>query len=579
MLDYGYPSAHPHVSHQAFLYILFNFVDRLFEISVKLLKSLIWIDTSYLDEATLNPPGDPWSLVSRTRIQDDGKVPSEVFQSKNFYSHTFPITLETTLQVVTVSNTASTSRNNENTPSSNIGSSDGSEFSQLIHAGPPAERGSLAFPLHMIPVPKNPDFLNRANEIAQIDEAFFRAESRGEGNQTKTFAICGPGGMGKTQIAAAFVHSRNDRFDAIFWIHAASSFKLRDEFAQVAISLGLVQENSTDARDQVITRDLVKAWLANPPPVPNKGNLVPPSPASWLIVFDNVDDTQVLEGFLPLGSPGCVLFTSRDPTAKHSTFLATTGVDLQSFNERDASQLLNSLTKKSGDSSEAHKRIRGLPLAITQMAKVIVRLDLTYAEFVESYDEEVKSRSSDLLQADFPSLVQSSHYKETIWSVWAFESLKHSRSLLDILSVLDPDGIQESILIPPHAGNLRLLADFPNKKVLYQRARAELLQSSLITKDRSGKQLVIHRMVQDAARAKMSLRRFREVFSCAVSLVSSAWRFEEFGWRHTISRWKICEKLMPHVLQLHRFGEQINVEPNEIDTIYALVKLLTDAAW
>lgn len=533
----------------------------------------------HLDEATSNPSGDPWSLVSRTRIQDDGKVPSEVFHSKELYSHIFLLTSETTLQVVTVANTASTSRNNTTTPPSNIGSSDGSEFSQSIHAGVPTKRGNLAFPLHMIPVPKNPDFLNRANELAQIDEAFFRAEPRIEGNQTKTFAICGPGGMGKTQIATAFVHSRKDLFDAIFWIHAASSLKLRDEFAQVAISLGLVQEDSTDARDQVITRDLVKAWLASPPQVLNKGNLARPSPASWLIVFDNVVDTQVLEGFLPLGSPGCVLFTSRDPTAKHSTFLATTGIDLQSFNERDASQLLQSLTKKPGDSSEIHKRIRGLPLAITQMAKVIIRLDLTYAEFVESYDEEMKSRSSDLLQADYPSLVQSSHYKETIWSVWAFESLKHSRSLLDILSIFDPDGIQESIIIPPHAPNLRLLADFPNKKVPYQRARAELLQSSLISKDRSGKQLVIHRMVQDAARAKMSVQRFREVFSCAVSLVSSAWQFEEFGWRHTISRWKVCEKLMPHVLQLHRFGEQINVEENETETIYTLVKLLTDAAW
>lgn len=428
-------------------------------------------------------------------------------------------------------------------------------------------------------MPKNPYFLNRVDELARIDEAFFRAALKIEGNQTRTFAICGPGGMGKTQIATAFVHSRKHRFDAIFWIHAASSFKLRDEFAKVAMGLGLVKEGSNDARDQVITRDLVKAWLASPPQVPNKGSLVPPKPASWLIVFDNVDDTQVLEGFLPLGSPGCVLFTSRDPTAKHSTFLATAGVDLEPFSEQDASKLLESLTNKPGDSREVHKRIRGLPLAITQMAKVMVRLDLTYAEFAETYDEEIKSRSSDLLKADYPSFIQSSHYKETLWSVWAFDSLKHSRSLLDVVSMFDPDGIQESILIPPHGGTLKLLAGFPDKKGFYQRARAELLQSSLISKDHSGSQLVIHRLVQDAARAKMSPQRFRDVFSCALSLVSSAWEFEEFGWRHSVSRWKVCEKLMPHVLQLHRFGEQISVGMDTISTSYTLAKLLTDAGW
>lgn len=442
---------------------------------------------------------------------------------------------------------------------------------------------NLIFPLYLITVSRNPGFFGREDILSRIDETFFSSEVRPDDPhlQTRTFAVCGPGGMGKTQTATAYVYTRKDRFDAIFWIHAASSAKLRDEFGRLAVKLGLIDENSVDARDQVITRDLVKGWLANPP-APH-GSLQAetgdiPRPASWLLVFDNVDDIDVLQDFLPLGSPGCVLFTSRDPHAKHSDFLATAGVDLQPFNEKESSQLLQKLTRKRGDSSAVHERLGGLPLAITQMASVIIRRALSYTEFVESYDEEVKAHDSELLQANYPNLTKSNDYKETIWSVWAFQSLKHSRPLLDVLSFLDADGIPE-IILTTTTNTVKILDGFPDKKGTYLLARAELLQSSLITKDSSDRRLVIHRLIQDAARAKMDPQRFRDVFSFALSLVSSVWQFEEFGWRHSISRWKLCEELMPHVLQLRRFGEQIEVQHDTLKTDYSLAKLLTDAGW
>lgn len=494
-----------------------------------------------------------------------------------------PLVSHTTLQVATLSDPALTSistSQHDTPPPSNVGSSEmSSEVLRTTIENINSTRAIVTFPLHLVSsMPESPHFFGREDVLSHINETFFSTKLEIPGNQTRTFAICGPGGMGKSQIATAFVQSRKDRFDAIFWIHAASSLKLRDEFAKIAIRLGLVQENSVEARDQVITGEKVKAWLADPPQVSNRLSVSSHSSASWLIVFDNVDDTQVLEGFLPLGSPGYVLFTSRDPTAKHSTFLATAGVDLQPLNLYDSSQLLESLTQRRGNSTAVYKRIGGFPLAITQMAKVIVRLGLTYEEFAESYDEEIKSRGSELLRADYPNLTRSSDYKETVWSVWAFDSLKHSRSLLNVLSMLDPDGIPDS-MIYPGTGNPQPLDGWPNSNITYLKARGELRQSSLVSKDRSDRKLVIHRLVQDAARAKMSPDEFRAVFSTALRLVSFAWQFEEFGWRHSVHRWKVCEELMPHVLQLYKFGEQIRVQKDTIGILYKLAKLLTDAAW
>lgn len=65
------------------------------------------------------------------------------------------------------------------------------------------------------------------------------------------------------------------------------------------------------------------------------------------------------------------------------------------------------------------EHLGGFPLAITQMAGVITRLDLTFAEFLRTYDEE-ESRAELLgLQLEHPS--HRAGYEHTIASAWAIE--------------------------------------------------------------------------------------------------------------------------------------------------------------
>lgn len=49
-----------------------------------------------------------------------------------------------------------------------------------------------------------------------------------------------------------------DLYDAIFWIHADERTKLASDFSHIAIDLGLLPAASQDAKDQVVTRELVK---------------------------------------------------------------------------------------------------------------------------------------------------------------------------------------------------------------------------------------------------------------------------------------------------------------------------------
>lgn len=467
------------------------------------------------------------------------------------------------------------------TNSATVGSSDGG-FEMIPPFNPIIFKREVSrFPLFLVPIARNKEFFGRKDTLAAIDEAFFseqEPDSPGSGVEARTFAICGPGGMGKTQVAAEFAHTRRHQFDAVFWVHADSALKLRDEFGRLALALELVAEDSTDARDHAITRDLVKGWLANPVKSVSASDDALANQATWLLIFDNVDDTEVLEDFWPLDGPGCVLFTSRDSLAKNSAYLASTGIDLQSFSLGEASSFLEKLTKKQGDSSGVYARLGGLPLAISQMSSIIIRRDLSYEEFIKSYDE-VGPRA-ELFQERHGKHSPQSAYKETIWSVWALESLKRCKPLLDVISILDPDGIREDTLrvIDPSPA-LPLLEGYPRTQNDYQKARTELLQSSLVTRDNSAERLVVHRLIQDTTRAKMTAQHFRKAFSSALYLVSSVWPYESLDWRHAVARWRVCEELFPHVVCLRRFGASLPSDKNTMEADLVFCKLLTDAGW
>lgn len=455
-------------------------------------------------------------------------------------------------------------------------SEDGFEIIRLANDIPSSRQGSL-LPCHMIPVPRNKLFFGRGAILQEISSVLLDpgdACGEDEGNtEVKAFAICGPGGMGKTQIATEFVYRHKERFDAIFWIYADMAGKIAASFTRIALELGLVAADSMDSRDPVVTRDLVKGWLANPMKTADPADEVVAGQASWLIVFDNADNPDQLEDFWPLDGPGCVLFTSRDPLARHANYLALNGVRLEPFGQEEGSRFLSKLTKKSEDGSDVVKVLGGLPLALTQMAGIILRNEYSFKEFVKTYSEE-ESRK-EFLQLRLDQTWNRSGYEHTLASVWALESLNHGRALLEVLSFLDPDRIQEDLLTT----HLDAVAvdGFPKTIVAYHKARTELLQSSLIT--RNAEKLQVHRLIQDAARTKIGKERIKVVFSATVALVSSIWPFQEFGWRHGVGKWRKCEQLLQHILSLEQHWSRLQLSCDVFEEDLQFAKLLTDAGW
>ena len=76
----------------------------------------------------------------------------------------------------------------------------------------------------------------------------------------RTFALCGLGGMGKTQITISYAFEHRQDYDAVLWAHADSRAKLSESFARFAVELGFRDEENI-AKDQVGAKELVTNWL------------------------------------------------------------------------------------------------------------------------------------------------------------------------------------------------------------------------------------------------------------------------------------------------------------------------------
>jgi hypothetical protein len=436
-------------------------------------------------------------------------------------------------------------------------------------------------PAYLMPLDPPRNFFGRDFALNAIETALcpWRA---GGGLDTeplafpRTFAIYGLGGMGKTQVAAQFVATHRNEFDAIFWVHADHISKLSQDFKTIATTLGLISEDSVDANDLVFMREIVKRWLVRPLKDLADDYRDDPEKATWLLVFDGVEDPDILNEFWPYDGPGSVLITSRSP------FSWTSSLPLRPFTSDEATGFLLKLTGIEA-SAEARKavievsqRLGGLPLALTQMAGIILHKQLSFDGFLDSYNE--RRSQQELLQLSAGELItKPAGYEHTVASVWAFENLSHGQGLLNVVSMLDPDGIPESLLTSqPSTIDLQF---FPQSLEDYKLARNELLECSLVTGNKPDRKLFIHRLVQDVARARMTQADFRATFMTCVKLISSIWPFEAFTWRHGVARWTSCEDLFPHVSRLKDLFPQVAPHDAFSDDDYRFAKLLTDAGW
>ena len=211
------------------------------------------------------------------------------------------------------------------------------------------------------------------------------------------------------------------------------------------------------------------------------------------------------------------------------------------------------------------------------MAGIIVRQDMTFANFAEAYNER-ESRQQMLQTAPTPTL-GAPWYEHSVASVWALENLRHGLTLLNTCSMFDSDGISERLFTETF-GKIELNG-LPSTSIDYQQARNELLATSIISGEKASAKLYVHRLIQDVARMRLDALEFRQTFMACVHMVWRLWPFENFTFRHNVDRWSVCEELFPHVLRLQETAVQNQLFPSDDDWDgdFVFARLLTDAGW
>ena len=197
----------------------------------------------------------------------------------------------------------------------------------------------------------NYDFGLRLSDAPQIDEDDFIGRER-ELEQLRTWltprpkrrnvvALCGLGGMGKTQLSIQFARKFVDTYSSVFWLNGKDKDTLKASLAALAAQ---VVENYTppsvnDAQEQERMAQQVRQWLSRP------------DNDRWLVLYDNYDDPRLpgmdtstgydIRHFFPHRAHGSILITTRSPRLTYAKQLRLNKID-------NVDQSLSILAARSG---------------------------------------------------------------------------------------------------------------------------------------------------------------------------------------------------------------------------------------
>ncbi|GAA1229996.1 FxSxx-COOH system tetratricopeptide repeat protein [Pseudonocardia alaniniphila] len=256
------------------------------------------------------------------------------------------------------------------------------------------------------------------------------------GDSPTTHVLSGLGGVGKTQLAAAHARARSD-VDLLVWTLATSRDAILSGYAQAAAQLGHQPAGDTEAAAQWFL-----TWLQAE------------AERSWLIVLDDLAEPTDLQGLWPDGPRGLTVVTTR----RSDAVLMGSGrqrVDVGLFTSGQSRTYLSAKLgtdppgERMREADELATELGHLPLALAQAAAFMLDRGDTCAR----YRTRLADRRRRLAEL-FPSDALADDYRATVAATWsisidAADALQPpglARPVLELLSILDPNGVPTAIL-------------------------------------------------------------------------------------------------------------------------------------
>ena len=249
--------------------------------------------------------------------------------------------------------------------------------------------------------PLNPNFVGREVDLVALEESFE------EGRPLIIGAQVGLGGIGKTQIALQYAQRNTFRYNFIWVFNAESASALILSYTQFAIrhNIPIGQEQGEQANDDLI--ETVHRWLRDHP--------------GWLLIYDDAANQNAIRKFLP-GSGGHILITSRT-TQWTEAKVFKVGL----FKKHESVELLLKITHLEDQKEDAAllaDLLENLPLAIDKAACFIRETGMSFAEYIQKYQQ----KSRELWKAEQPG---DDKYKFKVSVAWTL-SMNEIRRLESI---------------------------------------------------------------------------------------------------------------------------------------------------
>ena len=379
-----------------------------------------------------------------------------------------------------------------------------------------------------VPYSRNLRFTGRKHKLEQIHEALISDNSVAI---SQPVAVCGLGGIGKTQTAVEYTYLYCDEYEFIFWVKADSEDSIISDYVGIAKLLKLPVKDDSDQNNIV---SAVLNWFR--------------TNENWLLVFDNADDTSFVKKFLPQSPKGHILLTSRA-----RVFDALEITRLVEMEEMSPNEAKSFLLKRTGRADLHRSELEALeelvhelgylPLALEQAGAYINTNNSSFKDYLASYNK----RGLKLLEK---SPIDNSRYPKSISTTWLmnFEEVKKksevSADILFASAFLNPLEIPEEIFYKgaDELGPL-ISAEFDEvdaDPLVFDEVLKPLWQYSLIRRETGFRTYDIHRLVQAVLRDGMNKDIQKLWAERVVKAVNRAFPEVEY------KSWELCDKLLPH---------------------------------
>ncbi|MFF4079662.1 FxSxx-COOH system tetratricopeptide repeat protein [Streptomyces sp. NPDC001777] len=373
---------------------------------------------------------------------------------------------------------------------------------------------------------RNTRFTGRDELLATTYEALHGARPA-----AGVVTLHGMPGVGKTQLAAEYVHRFGSEYDVVWWVPAERRSLYRQKLAELAPELGL----STGAEYGERLRAVRDALRRGEPH------------SHWLLVLDGADEPEHIWDLVPTG-PGHVLITSRNSGwGEHNSGLVEVPVyrrdESVAFIRRRAPRLTPH------DSGRLAEALEDLPLLLDQTAGWLNDSDMSVEGYIElllggGIDQDVVKVS-----ADFPLAFR------TAWSILLNklrETVPESVGLLRLCSFFAPGSIPLHLLHKVVRGPVDGMEALADPEV-FDRAVQQLLRYSVVrletaalpaagTADPSGA-LHIHRMVHRMVRDELTAADHATCAAAARGALAAVDR----GLPSDVRAWPEYAMLTPHL--------------------------------